>query len=152
MRTPPVHRSPPKFTTISTQFDTFLCYNSCDKAFVKGIAEDLKARGIRPWFDLWELRPGLPWQRVLEQQFGTIGSAVVFVGRNGTGPWQRFEVESFLREFVARACPIILVLLPTAKRKPDLPIFLRSFTWIDFREQDPEPMAHLIWGITGRRP
>jgi hypothetical protein len=152
MRTSPVHTSPPNFKTLSTQFDTFLCYNRCDKEFVKGIAEALKDREVRPWLDLWEGRPGLVWQRMLPKQIRTIPSAVVFAGPNGPGPWQKLEMEALLREFIRRKCPIIPVLMPSAKRIPALPMFLRGFTWVDFRDQDPDPMAHLIWGITGRRP
>ena len=50
------------------EFDVFLCHNSKDKPEVKRIAEPLKAQGIVPWLDEWELRPGLPWQRALEEQ------------------------------------------------------------------------------------
>jgi hypothetical protein len=25
-------------------------------------------------------------------------------------------------------------------------------TWVDFRETAPDPLAQLIWGITGQRP
>jgi hypothetical protein len=48
--------------------------------------------------------------------------------------------------------PVIPVLLPDAPDKPELPIFLKAMTWVDFRVQDPEPLSRLIWGITGQRP
>jgi hypothetical protein len=31
-------------------------------------------------------------------------------------------------------------------------LFLRGMTWVDFRAADPDPLAQLIWGITGQRP
>lgn len=133
-------------------FDVFLCYNSDDKTEVKQVGLALKARGIAPWLDEWELRPGFPWQRLLEEQIGQIRSAAIFVGPNGVGPWQRHESDAFLREFVERRCPVIPVLLPGAPSKPALPIFLKSMTWVDFREREPDPMDRLIWGITGSRP
>ncbi len=43
-------------------FDVFLCHNSIDKPAVKKIGEQLKEQGLLPWLDVWELRPGLPWQ------------------------------------------------------------------------------------------
>jgi hypothetical protein len=132
-------------------FDVFLCYNSEDNPAVKEIGERLKERGILPWLDEWELRPGLPWQRLLEQQIGQIKSAAVFIGQSGIGPWQQLELEAFLREFVGRGCPVIPVLLPDAPKKPGLPVFLRGMTWVDFRKRDPDPMEQLIWGITGER-
>ncbi len=133
------------------EFDVFLCHNSKDKPAVKEIAELLKSRGLRPWLDEWELRPGLPWQRALEEQIETIGSAAVFVGGSGQGPWQRLESEAFLREFVDRDCPVIPVILPTCRKRPKLPVFLRGMMWVDFRRDEPDPLEQLIWGITGDR-
>ncbi len=131
------------------QFDVFLCHNSKDKPEVKQIGEQLRRQGLKPWLDEWEFRPGLPWQRELERQIGHIKSAAVFVGSSGFGPWQEHELDAFLREFVKRECPVIPVLLPTAPQQPILPIFLSSYMWVDFLQQQPEPMGQLIWGITG---
>jgi WD40 repeat protein len=132
-------------------FDVFLCHNSIDKSAVKKIAEQLKEQGLLPWLDVWELRPGLPWQRALEERIEHIQTAAVFVGKDGIGPWQQMELEAFLREFVSRGCPVIPVLLDYAPKEPQLPVFLRGMTWVDFRKADAEPLENLIWGITGRR-
>jgi hypothetical protein len=133
------------------RFDVFLCHNNKDKSEVKKIGEQLKDQGILPWLDEWELQPGLPWQRLLERQIEQIKSAAVFVGKDGIGPWQHMELDAFLREFVKRGCPVIPVLLPEAPTEPELPIFLNSMGWVDFRRQDPKPLEQLLWGITGRR-
>lgn len=133
------------------EFDVFLCHRSLDKPAVKKIGEQLKAWGLLPWLDEWELRPGLPWQRSLENQIEHIKSAAVFVGASGIGPWQQQELEAFLREFVERGCPVIPVLLGDAPLEPQLPAFLRAMTWVDFRIHDANPMERLIWGITGKR-
>ena len=138
--------------TSQNQFDVFLCHNSKDKPEVKQIGEQLKQQGLQPWLDEWEFRPGFPWQRELEKQIGHIKSAAVFVGSSGFGPWQEHELDAFLREFIKRQCPVIPVLLPTAPQQPTLPIFLSSYMWVDFRQQQPEPMGQLIWGITGIKP
>jgi hypothetical protein len=132
-------------------FDVFLCHNNRDKPKIREIAEDLKLQGVLPWLDEWELRPGLPWQRVLEQQIENVQSAAVFVGAEGIGPWQHQELDAFLRKFVHRERPVIPVLLPEAPATPDLPIFLEEMTWVDFRVSDPDPMERLLWGITGQR-
>ena len=132
-------------------FDVFLSYNSDDRVAVKKIGEDLKKYGILPWLDEWELRPGLPWQRALEQQIRTIKSAAVFVGKTGMGPWHLSEMDAFLRQFKKRNCPVIPVLLPDAPQQPDLPIFLEEMSWVDFSKQEPDPLEELIWGITGKR-
>jgi hypothetical protein len=132
-------------------YDVFMCYNWEDKDKVKIIGNNLKTAGILPWLDDWELRPGLPWQRLLEEQIEKIKSVAVFVGKMGIGPWQKQEIEAFLREFVRREIPVIPVLLPDATEQPNLPVFLRGMTWVDFRETEPNPMKRLLWGITGER-
>jgi hypothetical protein len=85
-------------------------------------------------------------------QIQQIKSAAVFVGESGFGPWQNMELAAFLREFVARRCPVIPVILSACENLPLLHTFLRGLTWVDFRKPDPEPMRQLIWGITGKRP
>lgn len=133
----------------SGAFDVFLCHNVADKPAVAQIGRQLMQHGVLPWLDEWELRPGLPWQRLLEDQINTIRTAAVFVGPGGIGPWQRHELDGFLREFNTRGCPVIPVLLPSAGPAPELPLFLRGITWVDFRALTPDPIAQLLWGITG---
>lgn len=118
-------------------FDVFLCHHGQDQPVIKQIGEQLKLRGIKPWLDEWELRPGLPWQQLLEQQIEQIKAVAVFVGKSGIGPWQQQELNAFLREFVSRGCPVIPVLLADAPQKPELSVFLKAMTWVDFRFQDP---------------
>lgn len=137
---------------MTEQFDVFLCHNSEDKPQVKEIGEKLQQYDLKPWLDIWELPPGRSWQRLLEKQIEQISSAAVFVGENGFGPWQEQEIYAFLSEFVRRDCPVIPVLLPNAPTKPELPVFLRGLTWVDFRISDPDPMYQLRWGITGKKP
>lgn len=116
----------------SCEFDVFLCHNSRDKSAVREIACELRARNIRPWLDEWELQPGLPWQRAIEQQLRTVPAAGVFVGPSGYGPWQEMEQEALLRLFVERRCPVIPVILRGLEQVPTLPLFLsgilRSWT------------------------
>jgi formylglycine-generating enzyme required for sulfatase activity len=137
---------------MTEQFDVFLCHNSEDKSQVKQIAEQLKQYDLKPWLDIWELRPGHSWQDVLEENIEQINAAAVFVGKNGLGPWQRREINAFLRKFVNRECPVIPILLPDAPKEPKLPTFLEEIMWVDFRTSDPNPMSQLIWGITGKKP
>jgi nucleotide-binding universal stress UspA family protein len=132
------------------EFDVFLCHNWKDKPAVRELAQQLRERGLRPWLDERELRPGLPWQRVLEEQIQSIPAAVIIVGSR-IGPWQDRELAAFLRQFVKRRCPVIPVLLAGAER-PDLPTFLDGMTWVDLAVPDPNPLDQIERGITGRHP
>lgn len=129
-------------------FDVFICHNSEDKNQVRAISNQLKNLGLAPWFDEWALPPGQRWQPKLHEQIQIIRSAAVFIGNSGLGPWQEMEIDIFLQEFVKRKYPIIPVILKTALVIPDIPPFLKSFTWVDFRIEEPDPIQRLIWGIT----
>jgi hypothetical protein len=87
----------------------------------------------------------------LEEQIETIKAVAVFVGEKGIGPWQNEELRAFLCAFVERRCPVIPVLLPEASKQPKLPVFLRNRMWIDFRQEEPNPINQLLWGVTGER-
>jgi hypothetical protein len=112
--------------TKSLSFDVFLCHNAVDKSRVKEIGKQLKTRGIRPWFDEWNLVPGEPWQESLEKQIKNIKSVAVFVGSSGIGPWQNMEINAFLRQCIKRNAPVIPVILPDCERVPQLPVFLQG--------------------------
>jgi len=132
-------------------FDVFICHNSEDKSQVREITTQLKDLGLIPWFDEWVLPPGQRWQPKLYGQIEIIRSAAVFIGNSGLGPWQEMELDAFLQEFVKRTCPVIPVILKTAPEIPRLPLALTSFTYVDFRLEEPDPLQRLIWGITGKK-
>jgi eukaryotic-like serine/threonine-protein kinase len=132
-------------------FDVFLCHSSEDKQAVREIAQELVKVGIKPWLDEDQIRPGTPWQTALGQQIKNIKSAAVFVGSGSLGPWQNQEIQAFLNQFVERECPVIPVVLPSAKGMPELPWTLENFHRVDFRTHS-HPLERLIWGITGQKP
>jgi TIR domain len=111
----------------------------------------LKRAGVRTWFDEDQLPPGRPWQTELERQIASVKSAAVIVGPSGRGPWHDVEIRAFLVEFLNRSWPIIPVLLENCMTPPELPLFLKEFTWVDFRELTPDPFQQLLWGIQGTR-
>ena len=135
------------------QIDVFLSYNSNDKPTVRQLAEALEARGITVWLDEEQLVPGRPWQEALEKVIETVRTVAVLVGDDGLGPWEIPEMRACLSEFVDRHLPVIPVLLPDAPARPQLPLFLRGFTWVDLRGGLTETsLDRLQWGITGIKP
>jgi GTPase SAR1 family protein len=133
------------------EFDVFLCHNWEDKPAVRALAQRLRECGLRPWLDERELRPGLPWQPMVEDVIAGIPAAAVIVGPGGIGPWQNQELAAFLRQFVRRRCAVVPVLLPGADHLV-LPTFLDGLTWVDLSATEPDPIGQLVWGITGRHP
>ncbi|MCP4353833.1 MAG: toll/interleukin-1 receptor domain-containing protein [Desulfobacterales bacterium] len=136
------------------RFDVFLSYNSKDKPEVELFAKWLKQENIRIWFDKWELRPGIPWQREIEQGILNSISIVVFIGECGMDVWQEPEMRAALDENLRRGIPVIPVLLPNCPEKPEISLFLKAYTWVDFRGglNDEDAWERLLWGITGKNP
>jgi small GTP-binding protein len=132
------------------EFDVFIAHNREDKPAARRLEQQLRDRGLRALLDERELRPGLPWQRALEEQVQGIPAALVVVGSR-VGPWQDQEVTAFLRQFVRRGGPVIPVLLPGTER-PDVPAFLKGIPWVDLTVTEPDPLDQIEWGITGRHP
>jgi predicted ATP-binding protein involved in virulence len=140
-------------TLSSNLFDVFLSYNSQDKSIVRELAQELQSRNLRVWMDEEQLMPGRPWQEGMEALIQSTSSAVVLIGNSGLGPWEEPEMRACLSQFVIRKMPVIPVLLPGAPATPDLPLFLRSFSWVDLRGGlTDQGLERLQWGITGIKP
>lgn len=135
------------FTPGGNIFDLFLCHNSQDKPEIREINTILKSHSIKTWFDEDQLPLGVPWQPELEKEIGAIRNAAVFVGESGIGPWQDFEIRSFLSEFASRGCPVIPVILTSATSTPKLPLFLQQMTWIDLRDNRDNKIDRLVASV-----
>jgi len=148
------HRSGHPSMPDSGTFDCFLSHNSRDKPAVRALAEGLRARGISVWLDEDQLRPGIPWQPLLESGIRASWSVAVLVGADGLGPWEDLEMQAALSLAVKDGCPVIPVLLADAPAKPELPMFLSERIWVDLRPRADSgyltPLDRLIFGITGR--
>jgi len=137
----------------SEAFDVFLSHNNKDKPAVRELAAKLKEMGLSVWLDEEQLVPGRPWQEALEKVVSTCKSVAVLVGKDGFGPWHSVEMRSCISEFVNRNLSVIPVLLPDAPSKLELPVFLKSFTWVDLRGGFTENgLQRLEWGITNVQP
>lgn len=135
------------------RFDVFLSHNSADKPMVRRLAKKLQTRGLRVWLDESHLIPGRPWQEELESIISRVNAVAVLIGGSGVGPWEMPEMRACLQESVRRGLPVIPVLLPGAPAEPELPVFLREFTWVDLRGGlRKKGVDRLHWGITGEAP
>jgi 5'-deoxynucleotidase YfbR-like HD superfamily hydrolase len=133
--------------------DVFLSHNSLDKAQVRDLKTRLTAAGLKVWLDEDELRPGLPWQKLLEEAIRDSKSIAVLIGSSGVGPWEKEELEAALIYAVKNERPVIPVFLPGARLDIVLPPFLSNRGKVDLRPAITEKNLNvLIWGITGQRP
>ena len=133
-------------------YDVFLCHNSADKSAVKEVGQKLCERGLLPWLDERDLRPGKSWQEQIQEQVDQIKSAAIFIGPSGSGPWQKKETRAILTKFADADLPVIPVLLPGGALPKELPLFLQEYHAVSLGQSDPDPIDALVWGITGERP
>ena len=131
------------------EYDVFLSYHWPDKDTVRALARQLRNRGLRPWMDERQLRPGSQWQPDLEEIIARVPAAAVVIGAQ-RGPWQTREIYAFIQQSVSRGCVIVPVLLPDANTA-DLPIFLQGLTWVNLAMPEPDPIDQLVWGVTGQQ-
>ncbi|AUB83479.1 toll/interleukin-1 receptor domain-containing protein [Candidatus Thiodictyon syntrophicum] len=120
-------------------FDCFLSHNSRAQPAVRALAAQLRDRGLTVWLDEEQLRPGLPWQPLLESGIRAARSVAVLVGADGLGPWEQKEMRAALSLAVKDGRPVIPVLLADAPAAPELPLFLAKHMKIG--GQAPEMIA-----------
>lgn len=139
------------------RFHVFLSHHSADRPVVQRIAEKLLAEGIKPFFDIWNLIPGDPWQEALEKALDESENCAVFSGPHGPGTWENEEMRVALdlrtRGHMLRVIPVLLPGTAMPERAK-LPAFLSRLTWVDFRPglEDSEGFRRLLCGIRGEEP
>jgi energy-coupling factor transporter ATP-binding protein EcfA2 len=139
-------------------FDIFLSHNSADKLAVEEIGQKLKAAGLRPWLDKWELIAGTRWQGALADGLRACATCGVFIGPNGFGDWAREELDvaqnRAAKEPNFRLIPVLLPGLLEPFDFDSLPPFLTARTWVDVRQgfDDPGALDILIKAIKGLPP
>jgi len=138
----------------SSKFDVFLSYNRKDAEAVETIARSLVEQDLQVWFDRWELMPGAPWRKLVQEALSRVPSTAVFIGPDGYGAWEEVEFDAALEEQVRRNCRLIPVLLPGVPEDIKLPPFLQRNTWVNFHSglNDPDAIYRLCWGIRGVKP
>ncbi|WP_414573111.1 TIR domain-containing protein [Nostoc sp. CCY 9925] len=138
----------------TTQFDVFLAHNTQDKPEVKAIALALKQRNIKSWIDEEQIAPGRSFQDEIQQAIPLVKSAAIFIGSQGLGRWQSWELKAFIAECVERKIPVIPVLLPGVNNLPEDLVFLKQLRWVAFSNgvDDEAALDLLQWGITGEKP
>ncbi|KAB8314088.1 TIR domain-containing protein [Tolypothrix campylonemoides VB511288] len=141
-------------TGAQRRFDVFLAHNSKDKSFIKAIANELKQRGLNPWLDDEQIAPGRSFQDEIQQAIPIVKSAAIFIGLQGLGNWQAWELKALMSQCVETNIPVIPVLLPGVSDFPEHLLFLREFRWVQFfnRIDENNALYLLEWGITGQRP
>ncbi len=128
------------------EFDVFISYSSSDHAWVENLRNTLSSKGIRVWLDKDQIRPGDLFIDALETGIASSKCVALVVSLNSSrSGWVKEEYHRAL------ALRTQLRLIPLLLTDTELPGFLASRKWIDFRdpEQFDQRIEELHWGITG---
>jgi WD40 repeat protein len=139
------------------EYDVFLGHLSSDKIAVDVLARRLREEGLNPLLDTWHLGPGAPWQTAVGEALDKSRTCAVFLGLEGSGPWEnaamRSALETRVRDPNFRVIPVLLpgAIYPEHAR---LPRFLSHLTWVDFRAglNDIGALHRLVSDIRGVSP
>src|SRR5215210_262292 len=137
------------------KFDVFLSHNSKDKAAVERIAKQLKAVGLRPWLDKWNLAGGDTIEDALEHAIKKIPCAALCFGPADVGDWHILEIRSYVAAWAKRKARMIPVILPGVKEVPELPLFVQQTLWVDMRDwekDESDGFYQLVCGILAKAP
>ena len=136
------------------EYDVFLAYNSRDGSQVIALNKELRSRGLNPWLDKEQVPPGRWFQDVIQGAITCAKSAAIIIGTHGLGPWEKRELDTFIRLCIESQIPVIPVLLPGVDELPyDLP-FLGGLARVSFVHglDEADVLDELEWGIRDNHP
>src|ERR1017187_5800713 len=117
-------------------FDVFLSHSAKDKPVIHGIAERLRADGLRVWLDDWQILPGDSIPAKIEE--GLEGSRVLVLCMSAHAfgsEWAQLEASTFrFRDPLNRERRFI----PLRLDDPAIKGALAQFLYIDWGEKDRE--------------
>jgi TIR domain len=114
-------------------YDVFLSYDHDDAEWAGRLRAALEQRGIRVWMDSTEIRAGERWEEQLEA--GMKSSRVwtlICTRRALESAWVREERNWALA--LATSPDSQLQLIPLLREDVELPLFLQTRQWVDFRD------------------
>lgn len=143
--------------TLPGQIDVMLLYNSVDRPEVEQIYQELRRRGLRPWMDCHDIRPGEGFQEAFAHATQLAKAAAAVYSKNGAGKWQRKEIPAVFKSFIDTQRRVIPIWLDGAKDISVIwigDIMIADHSPVKFERGVGDPHAYdlLEWAITGRDP
>jgi len=126
----------------NSEKDLFISYSSKDKDFVQRLVHDLKAHGIKVWWDEWEMKVGD--SLIKKIQDGIKKSAylgIVLSPNSVSSTWVEKELDT--AQIIELERQEVFV-LPILKETTEIPIFLKVKKYADFRDSYQKGLNQLI--------
>ncbi len=128
------------------RYQVFLSYASADKKIAHKIVNELRKRGIRVWFDAYELQHGDSIVKAIENAISASDYLVVLLSPNSVNSvWVQKELGATLStELTSRD----ITLLPVLIADCDIPPILASYQYFDLRTDFEQGVARLVEQIS----
>jgi tetratricopeptide (TPR) repeat protein len=123
-------------------YDVFLSHHSGDKPRVRRLAEQLRALGLRVWFDEWVVQPGDDIYLQIERGLETTRTLILCLSPAALGSdWVGLERSTVLfRDPTNKDRRFIPLLLDNCT----MPDTLRRYKYVDYRQEDEIALAALL--------
>jgi WD40 repeat protein/GTPase SAR1 family protein/DNA-directed RNA polymerase subunit RPC12/RpoP len=123
-------------------YDVFLSHNSRDKPRVRGLAEELRAAGLRVWFDEWVIKPGDDIYLAIERGLEAARAQVLCLSPAALGSeWVTLERSTVLFRDPTNAGRRFIPLLLADCELPDA---LRRYKYVDYRRRTKAAFTELL--------
>jgi hypothetical protein len=117
-------------------YDLFVSYSHSDRSIVRQFAELLRGRGVRVWYDQWEMRPGDVLRERISDGIARASNFVVLLSKSSLkSNWVKYELNSGMLEEIERGKVKVIPALGPGVKPEEMPIDLRAKLSIDLRTE-----------------
>ena len=134
-------------------FDVFISYSHIDKEWASKLRQDLSRYDLTVWIDNEQIRPGSFIVSALEKATAQCKAiALITSPQSLHSGWVNEEYNRAINLINSERSEVQLI--PLILRDVELPAFLKSRLFVDFRSNEnyAESVCKLVWGITGIEP
>jgi CheY-like chemotaxis protein len=124
----------------------FISYSSKDRPFAEKLAAKLLDHGWQVWYDQWEIKVGDSIIERIEQGITSSSYLIILLSEASvTSKWVQEEIHAaFVRQLEGKESKV----LPALIEDCNIPPFLRSKKYADFRSSFDEGIQQIVMAIT----
>jgi len=124
--------------------DVFISYSTADEALITRIAERLTEREVKVWYAPIDIREGELFARRLEEGLRTSQAVVAFISPSALNSfWAELEWNASLVQMSEDRTRRLIPVLLRDVALDQVPLFLRTLDYLDFRGADLDDPATL---------
>ena len=114
----------------------FVSHSSSDAAFADKLAQGLRHANVDVWIDSRQLKPGAALVGEIQKGIADCDALLIVLSPDSvTSRWVQEEVEAALVSQATTSKPRVI---PVLYRDCDIPLFLKSRVWVDFRDTESD--------------